>query len=191
VCNEWILVAVRTKIIGLLYLSPYSCNILHLQRQQASLFTQNWVSAQFLQQLGGAPAPKALRSRLREGCIFPNPTPWPPPRITEPGSAIGDCGHTFQIKSSKKIYWWYFTHFHSRFQRQYIDFECKNFVSGFGPREIMVSQLVLTAIMTTDHDASGTFSVGTLECRLTCSLQPATQCTCLYSYYYWSSYIDQ
>jgi len=34
---------------------------------------------------------------------------------------------------------------HSRFQRRYIDFECKNLVSWFGPREIMVSLVGVAA----------------------------------------------
>jgi len=36
--------------------------------------------------------PKALRSHLRGGCTLRNTFPWPP-RMTEPGSATGDCDH--------------------------------------------------------------------------------------------------
>jgi len=102
----------------------------------AVLFTQNWVSTQFSQKCVGLPPPNPFR----ENVPSLNPSPWPPPRITEPGSATGDCDHAFSNKSTKKVkYWWHFTHCHSGIQRWYNDFECKNLVSRFGPRKIMVS----------------------------------------------------
>jgi len=90
----------------------------------------------------GAPTPKPLCSCLRGGYTIPEPSPWPPPRITEPGSTTGDCDLVFSNKSSKKVYWWQFAHCYCRFQRRYIDFECTNLVSQFGSGEIMVSMII-------------------------------------------------
>jgi len=74
VCTEWILVAARTTIIGVLYFSPYSCNILHLQWQQTNVVTNVWLmflryslkieSTQFSQKCVGRPqSPSCAPSR--------------------------------------------------------------------------------------------------------------------------------
>jgi len=62
---------------------------------------------------------------FREGVPYLNPSPWPPPRITERGSATGNWDHVFSSKSSKKVYWWHFSHCHSWFQRRYWLWVCK------------------------------------------------------------------
>jgi len=102
----------------------------------------------FCKKMCTAPTPKPLRSRLRRGCSLLEPSPWLPPRITEPGSATGDCDHVFSNYSPKNVFWWHFANCHSRFQRWYIDFVCKNLVSRFVPREIMV---ILSKIQTRCH----------------------------------------
>jgi len=76
---------------------------------------------------------------FREGVTSLNTSStWTPPRITEPGCATGDCDHVglFSNRSLKKVYWWHFAHCHSRFQRRYIEFECKNLVSWFGQEKL-------------------------------------------------------
>jgi len=65
------------------------CFVVH---SKLSLFTQ------FLQRNVGLPTPKALR----EGCTLPHPSPWPPRRITVPGSATGDCDNAFSNKKFEK-----------------------------------------------------------------------------------------
>jgi len=97
--------AVRTTIIGLLY----SCNILHLKQQQAkdvsnavlillccSLKIESLRS--FRKKMCGAPTLKPSGKRT-----LPEPSSWLPPRITEPGSATGDCDPVFQIKVRKGL----------------------------------------------------------------------------------------
>jgi len=116
------------------------------------LFTQNWVSTVFAK--NATPNPFARASG--KGVISLNcSSPWPPPRITERGSANGDCDHVglFSNISSKKVYWWHFAHCRSSFQLQYIDFECKNLVSRFGQEKLwsacasMLIKVIIIIIM--------------------------------------------
>jgi len=78
-------IAVRTTIIGLLYFSPYLCNILHLQRRQAKVVSdvllillcsslKNESLRSFRKKICGASTLKPLRSWLASsGRVYP---PW-------------------------------------------------------------------------------------------------------------------
>jgi len=138
--NEWILVAVRTTIIGLLYFHQF---VQHIALAAASgNVVSNLLliyllillrcsikieSTQFLQtNLWGSPKPFA--------CAFEESVPsWTHlqgplhGRITEPGSTtpLAIVIMHLQIKRFKRVCWWHFAYNHFRFQRRYIDFECQ------------------------------------------------------------------
>jgi len=90
--------------------------------------------------------PNPRESRLQGGCTLREPLPMAPCPYHR-RSATGACDHVFSNKSSKKVYWWHFAYCHSRFQRQYIDFECKNLVSQFGQENIWSAWLYYTILL--------------------------------------------
>jgi len=148
VCNKWILVAVRTTIIALFYFSPIF-NILHLNRQQTKVVSFSLSIllhcslkieslSNFRKQMCGVPATKALCA-FKEGVSSRTPFHGPLPVSRNLDPPLVFVIMHFQIKSLKKVYWWHFALWYYRFQRRYIDFEGKNLLSRFGPREVMVS----------------------------------------------------
>jgi len=93
--------------------------------------------------------PKIPSLAPSEGVPYSLNPPWPPPRITEPGSATGDSDYVFSNKSLIKVYWYHFAYCHSRFQRRYIDVECENLVSGL----VQEKYGQLAAAVRVDHGA--------------------------------------
>jgi len=94
----------------------------------ASLITENWVYAIFANKLVGLPLPKPF-ARAFEGVNPSEPLSMALPISRNLDLHLVIVIMHFQIKSSKKAYWWHFAHCPSRFQRRYIDFDCKNLVS--------------------------------------------------------------
>jgi len=87
----------------------------------------------------GAPTPKPLRSRLREGVLSLNPSHGPLPVSQSLDPPLVIVIMYFQIQVRKMFIGDILHMVILDFNDRYIDFECKNVVSRFGTREIMVS----------------------------------------------------
>jgi len=129
ICMQHIALAAATGKSCLQYFVNFAVLFLHSKLNLCSFRKIMW----------RAPTPKPLLVSRAFGECVPslNPPHGPSPyhRTWIRHWWLWSC---ISNKSSKKVYWWHFAHCHSRFSADILT-ECKNLVSRFDPREIMVS----------------------------------------------------